>query len=189
MTEKWLSSVVFAACLVVPGVAAAQQDPSRTAPGDRTTAERMNDRSVNDARKDARDAAESRAEMRTSTAAGSGWQAKELIGLSLKGQNRERIGEIHDLVVDDQGQVKAALVDVGGFLGMGEKTVAIDWRQIRIDLADKSAMVGMTKDQLTQLPKWTSDRQQATVESNRAPRTTVPAVGGAGTAPAAVAPR
>lgn len=42
------------------------------------------------------------------------------------------VGEINDLVLDASGQVKAVLIDVGGFLGMGEKSVAVSMDQLRM---------------------------------------------------------
>lgn len=42
------------------------------------------------------------------------------------------VGEIDDLVIDSEGRVKAVLVDVGGFLGLGEKTVAVALEQLRV---------------------------------------------------------
>ena len=44
----------------------------------------------------------------------------------------DSIGEIDDLVISETGEVKAVLVDVGGFLGMGEKTVSVSMDQLRM---------------------------------------------------------
>ena len=42
------------------------------------------------------------------------------------------VGEVNDIVLGNQGDVQAVLVDVGGFLGMGEKTVAVNLDDIRV---------------------------------------------------------
>ena len=42
------------------------------------------------------------------------------------------IGEISDLVLSQDGQVKAVLVDIGGFLGLGERSVAVSMDQLRV---------------------------------------------------------
>lgn len=42
------------------------------------------------------------------------------------------IGEIGDLVLSKDGQLKAVIVDIGGFLGMGEKSVSVAMDQLRI---------------------------------------------------------
>ena len=44
----------------------------------------------------------------------------------------DSIGEIDDLVISETGEVKAVLVDIGGFLGMGEKTVSVSMDQLRM---------------------------------------------------------
>lgn len=42
------------------------------------------------------------------------------------------IGEIEDLVIGENGEIKAVLVDIGGFLGLGEKTVSVSMDQLRV---------------------------------------------------------
>ncbi|WP_295808328.1 PRC-barrel domain-containing protein [uncultured Nitratireductor sp.] len=50
---------------------------------------------------------------------------EQLTGTTVFGANEENIGEIGDVIVSQDGQVDAIIVDVGGFLGVGEKEVAI----------------------------------------------------------------
>jgi len=50
---------------------------------------------------------------------------EQLTGTTVYGANEENIGEIGDVIVTQDGQVDAIIVDVGGFLGIGEKEVAI----------------------------------------------------------------
>ncbi|SMO89488.1 PRC-barrel domain-containing protein [Paracoccus laeviglucosivorans] len=47
-------------------------------------------------------------------------------------QDWDDVGEISDLVIGADGQVKAVLVDIGGFLGMGEKSVAVAMDQLDV---------------------------------------------------------
>jgi sporulation protein YlmC with PRC-barrel domain len=54
-----------------------------------------------------------------------GVRAEDLVGTTVYGANDENIGEIGDVVLTADGKIDAYLVDVGGFLGMGEKEVAI----------------------------------------------------------------
>ena len=44
----------------------------------------------------------------------------------------DSIGEIDDLVISETGEVKAVLVDIGGFLGLGEKTVSVSMDHLRV---------------------------------------------------------
>jgi hypothetical protein len=57
--------------------------------------------------------------------------ADDLIGTTVKSRVGEKdIGNINDLIIDKDGQIVAVIVDVGGFLGMGAKSVAIDWKAV-----------------------------------------------------------
>ena len=47
-------------------------------------------------------------------------------------ENDEDIGTINDLIIDEDGKINAVVVGVGGFLGMGEKNVAIEWDSLEL---------------------------------------------------------
>jgi hypothetical protein len=53
-----------------------------------------------------------------------------ILGKKVKGQNGEDLGLIVDVVVDAQGQPRAAVIDFGGFLGVGSRKIAVDWRAL-----------------------------------------------------------
>jgi sporulation protein YlmC with PRC-barrel domain len=53
-------------------------------------------------------------------------RASKLIGLDVYNKNNENIGEVEDLILDGNKNVKAVVVSVGGFLGIGDRNVAID---------------------------------------------------------------
>ncbi|MBM6583651.1 PRC-barrel domain-containing protein [Microvirga sp. BT689] len=59
------------------------------------------------------------------------WRASKLEGLDVYNQNNEKIGDISELLVDSSGKIQAVVVGVGGFLGMGERDVAIPFDQIK----------------------------------------------------------
>ena len=52
-------------------------------------------------------------------------RAEELVGTTVYGANDEDVGEIGDVILSQDGKVDSVIVDVGGFLGMGEKEVAV----------------------------------------------------------------
>jgi sporulation protein YlmC with PRC-barrel domain len=56
----------------------------------------------------------------------------DLRGTRVYGSNNESIGDISDLLIDKQGQVVAAIVGVGGFLGIGQKDVAVPFQALEI---------------------------------------------------------
>ena len=59
------------------------------------------------------------------------WLASNLIGQPVVNSNDEAIGDINDLVTDENGKVIAVLIGAGGFLGLGEKDVAVRFEDLR----------------------------------------------------------
>lgn len=67
----------------------------------------------------------------------------------------ERIGEINDLVINEAGDVAAVIVGVGGFLGVGEKNVAVDYAELEWAIADDNTerlVLGVNKEALNAAP-------------------------------------
>jgi hypothetical protein len=56
--------------------------------------------------------------------------AKELLDESVKNAANETIGDINDVLIGNDGKIAAVIVGVGGFLGMGEKNVALPFDQL-----------------------------------------------------------
>jgi sporulation protein YlmC with PRC-barrel domain len=59
------------------------------------------------------------------------WRASKLIGLDVYNNNDEKIGDINELISDQSGKIDQVVVGVGGFLGIGERNVAISWSQVK----------------------------------------------------------
>src|ERR1700716_1508103 len=59
------------------------------------------------------------------------WRASKLVGLSVYNDNNESLGSINDLLTDKGGNIKAVVIGVGGFLGVGEHLVAIPYDKIK----------------------------------------------------------
>lgn len=56
---------------------------------------------------------------------------------NLRNETAEDLGEVEDLAIDlESGQIAYAIADIGGFLGLGEQTVAIPWSQFSLDRSD-----------------------------------------------------
>jgi len=66
----------------------------------------------------------------------SDWRASKLIGTTMTNMLDESVGTVQDIVIDADGKVVAAIVGVGGFLGLGETTVAIGLRHLVITHTD-----------------------------------------------------
>lgn len=86
-----------------------------------------------------------------------GWQANELIGTDIYTSNDEDVGSVDDLIIDEDGQVVAVVVGVGGFLGLGEKDVAIGWDRVtksKTSDDDRKLRVDMTREELSSAPEF-----------------------------------
>ena len=59
------------------------------------------------------------------------WRASKVVGLSVYNGNNEKLGSINDLLMDKSGSIKAVVVGVGGFLGMGEHLVAVPLDKVK----------------------------------------------------------
>jgi sporulation protein YlmC with PRC-barrel domain len=59
------------------------------------------------------------------------WRASKLEGLDVYNNNNEKIGDISELIVDNSGKIQAVVIGVGGFLGIGERDVAVPFDQIK----------------------------------------------------------
>lgn len=102
-------------------------------------------------------------------------RASTLMGKEIYGPDDESIGEVSDLVLREDGKTRAALIDVGGFLGVGEKEIAIPFEQIQVQPSQDPAgeprlTIAMTREELDQLPAF----QDNTMGSGQA-ATTQPA--------------
>jgi sporulation protein YlmC with PRC-barrel domain len=73
---------------------------------------------------------------------------------------QNKIGSVEDLLVQKDGQIAAAIVGVGGFLGAGEKDVAVPFSAIRNIQKDNKWYLTMnaSKDELKNAPGWKYDR-------------------------------
>ena len=73
----------------------------------------------------------------------------------------DSIGEINDLVVGADGRITHAVLGVGGFLGIGEKNVALPLGQVRLMRQSDGTLIGFvtsTKAQLQEMPNFTATR-------------------------------
>ena len=80
------------------------------------------------------------------------WRASKVAGLSVYNDKNESIGSINDLLMDKSGSVKAAVISVGGFLGVGAKEVALAPNSFDVvpgqNGASDKLKLSATKDQL-----------------------------------------
>jgi len=95
---------------------------------------------------------------------------ENVIGSKLHIQSgNEEVGTINDLIIDESGQVVAVLVNVGGFLGMGQHPIAISWDSVERTLnEDRDAYlfsVNATEETLRSAPAYDKDTTGITLSS------------------------
>src|ERR1700677_1919401 len=59
------------------------------------------------------------------------WRTSKVVGLSVYNDNNESIGSINDLLTDKSGTIKAVVLGVGGFLGVGAHLVAVPFDKVK----------------------------------------------------------
>lgn len=81
---------------------------------------------------------------------------ESLIGKDVYGTNGKKLGEINNLLIGTDSRVHAAVVEFGGFLGIGEHDVAVPWDKLNV--TRDRVTVNMTEDQIKAGPRWNKDR-------------------------------
>ena len=59
------------------------------------------------------------------------WRTSKLVGLNVYNQANEKLGDINELLVDNSGRIQGVVIGVGGFLGVGERDVAVAFDKIQ----------------------------------------------------------
>jgi hypothetical protein len=83
--------------------------------------------------------------------------AQAILGKSVRSVAGEDMGRLVDVVVDRNGQPRAAVIDFGGFLGVGSRKIAVDWtvlKFLRDDGKQNVITVELTKDQVKAAPEF-----------------------------------
>ncbi|MEH2511979.1 sporulation protein YlmC with PRC-barrel domain [Nitrobacteraceae bacterium AZCC 1564] len=90
-----------------------------------------------------------------------GQQVESILGKKVRGTAGDDMGRIIDIIADKTGQVRAAIVDFGGFLGVGSRQIAVDWKAIRFPAEGKTdaVIVDLSKDQLRVAPVYKPGEQ------------------------------
>jgi sporulation protein YlmC with PRC-barrel domain len=84
-------------------------------------------------------------------------RASKLIGSRVLNTANETVGDINEIILDKDGKVAAVVVGVGGFLGLGEREVAVNFNSIRMSRDNNNNLtltMNATKDSLKAAPAW-----------------------------------
>jgi hypothetical protein len=86
--------------------------------------------------------------------------AHGILGRDVRSLTDENMGRIVDVIVDRAGVVRAAVIDFGGFLGVGSRKIVVDWNALhfgRIANKSDSITLELTKEQVTAAPEYKED--------------------------------
>ena len=88
-------------------------------------------------------------------------EAHSILGREVVSATNEDMGRLVDVIVDRGGEPRGAVIDFGGFLGVGSRKIVVDWGALRFwTVTDKSATVGLdlTHDQVKAAPEYKEDQ-------------------------------
>lgn len=84
------------------------------------------------------------------------WLVSDVYKAAVYDTNNHKIGQVDNLVLSSDGQIKTAVIGVGGFLGVGSKDVAVPFSDLKVanQNGKEELTVDRTKDQLKAAPSW-----------------------------------
>jgi hypothetical protein len=78
-----------------------------------------------------------------------------ILGKKVQGPKGEDLGRVVDVLADATGRVRVAIIDFGGFLGVGSRRIAVDWPLLRFDPAgDKPLILSLSREKLQSAPEY-----------------------------------
>lgn len=94
--------------------------------------------------------------------------ASDYIGKTVYDQAGNNIGDVNDLIISNDGQIQAVILGVGGFLGIGEKDVAVNTNAVQIvqDGDNKRLVVEATKEALNSAPAYDKNNRRYADQMN-----------------------
>ncbi len=84
-------------------------------------------------------------------------EVEGILGREVRSPTDENMGRIVDVLVDRSGQVRAAIIDFGGFLGVGSRKIAVDWGALHFPTPgkpDAAIALELTRDQVKAAPEY-----------------------------------
>jgi sporulation protein YlmC with PRC-barrel domain len=94
-------------------------------------------------------------------------RASKMIGSAVYDVQNRKIGKVRDLILDREGKIASVVVDVGTFLGMGGKTVAVKLSDLKTD--NNRLTLDRTKEQLQQMATYRLENRNTGAGSTTSP--------------------
>ena len=84
------------------------------------------------------------------------WLASDVYKADVYDTSENKVGNVTDLMIDSSGNVTAAIIGVGGFLGVGQKDVVIPFKELKVSTRDGKEwlVLNRTKDELKKMPAY-----------------------------------
>jgi len=86
-------------------------------------------------------------------------RADQVIGMTVYNAEGEKVGTVHDILLDKEGKATGVVLSVGGVLGVGAKSVGLTWKEIDVKPEQQQVQISYTKDQLEAAPDFKTTEQ------------------------------
>jgi hypothetical protein len=81
-------------------------------------------------------------------------RVQPILGKEVRSTNGEQMGQIVNVIIDGSGRPRAAIIDFGGFLGIGSRKIVVDWRALQFDSDNGPISLALTRDQVKAAPEY-----------------------------------
>jgi hypothetical protein len=81
-------------------------------------------------------------------------RVQPILGREVRGSSGEAMGRIVDVIVDGRGRPRAAIIDFGGFLGVGSRKIVVDWNALQFGPDTGPVGLALTRDQVKAAPEY-----------------------------------
>jgi len=96
-------------------------------------------------------------------------RADQVIGMTVYNAQGDKVGTVHDILLDKEGKATGVVVAVGGLLGVGAKSVGLTWKEIDVKPDQQQVQINYTKDQLEAAPDFkTTDQINSEMNAQQA---------------------
>jgi hypothetical protein len=94
-------------------------------------------------------------------------EALGILGREVRSNSGEDMGRLVNVIVDQTGQVRAAVIDFGGFLGVGSRRIVVDWSTLHFSPGDRANRIttDLTRDQVRAAPDYREGKPVVVVGS------------------------
>jgi hypothetical protein len=99
-----------------------------------------------------------------------------ILGKKVRGQEGDDLGRVVDVLADAQGRVRIAIIEFGGFLGVGNRRIAVDWALLKFqpDAPDAPVLLDVPKSKLQGTPEYKGSERPLVLMAPEAPATPPP---------------